>query len=113
MTTVEEFKALTQGVCTYCDRPPTQIHRGYLFNGIDRVNPDRGYSPENVVSCCKECNFIKGRQKLSIAEMRAMAQALKKHRESTKSKPVGVCSPPPEALDPHPDHLEARPKKKA
>lgn len=30
------------------------------FGGIDRLNFREGYVEDNVVSCCKECNFMKG-----------------------------------------------------
>ena len=30
------------------------------YNGLDRLNSDKGYLPENVVSCCGKCNWAKG-----------------------------------------------------
>ena len=32
---------------------------GYKYNGIDRVNNNKGYSLDNVVPCCKLCNQAK------------------------------------------------------
>jgi hypothetical protein len=32
----------------------------YTYNGIDRVDNSKGYTPENTVPCCKICNKIKG-----------------------------------------------------
>ena len=66
--------------CTYCDKDPVPWN-GYLntdgttvdsrmskeatdrswinINGIDRINNNIGYTLENSVSCCSECNFMK------------------------------------------------------
>jgi hypothetical protein len=62
----EEFFKLTSSSCHYCNKPPSQkisrIHdknKSYTFNGIDRKDPNRGYSTDNVVPCCKHCNFAK------------------------------------------------------
>ena len=30
-----------------------------LINGIDRVDPDYGYTFDNVAPCCSKCNFAK------------------------------------------------------
>lgn len=54
---------LTIGECTIIFRQPCHycgIHapNGYL-GGIDRVDNDQGYLPDNVVPCCSECNFAK------------------------------------------------------
>jgi hypothetical protein len=31
----------------------------YIYNGIDRVDNTRGYSIDNCVACCKQCNWAK------------------------------------------------------
>jgi len=31
-----------------------------IYNGIDRVDPKRGYTSDNVVPCCRHCNWVKG-----------------------------------------------------
>lgn len=48
---------LFTGQCAYCHTP---AHIGTQLNGIDRVDSTRGYTPDNVVSCCKTCNYAKG-----------------------------------------------------
>lgn len=61
----EEFKTLTSKKCTYCNSEPSQYikgHRsngGYIYNGIDRVNPSIGYVLKNCVTCCDKCNYMK------------------------------------------------------
>jgi len=65
--TKEQFKTLTSGNCHYCNEPPQMIwkEKGQLwgecvYNGVDRINSDLGYSVENCVSCCKVHNRMKG-----------------------------------------------------
>jgi hypothetical protein len=48
----EEFNELINKSCHYCGDTPKQI-------GIDRVDNTLGYTSNNVVSCCTECNFMK------------------------------------------------------
>jgi hypothetical protein len=31
----------------------------YIYNGIDRLNKNKGYIIQNCVSCCKICNRAK------------------------------------------------------
>lgn len=54
--------------CYYCgivDYNEKRVKRtryekvGYKYNGIDRVDNDKGYSRDNVVPCCKLCNQAK------------------------------------------------------
>lgn len=81
--TEPEFGKLTSQNCHYCGVAPLQKERNYLFNGIDRVDPHKGYETANCVPCCKECNWVKGRS-LDYDEMVVVAEALRKYREKTK-----------------------------
>jgi len=60
-----EVKKLTKSNCYYCGLEPKQImeskdcNGSYIYNGIDRKNPLKGYITSNVVSCCKICNWAK------------------------------------------------------
>lgn len=60
--------------CVYCSKSPeNKFHRTtwigkrrvksveptFLYSGIDRVDPSKGYIPGNVVPCCKFCNYAK------------------------------------------------------
>ena len=59
------FRELTKGKCHYCGRPPFNVirhpkHKGeYVYNGVDRVDSQKGYILDNCVSCCKQCNYAK------------------------------------------------------
>jgi hypothetical protein len=78
--TVEQFHQLTSAVCTYCKKPPSKKSRSYKYNGIDRKDNKKGYTIENCVSCCTDCNWLKG-SSLNHDEMMAVAQALSKFRQ--------------------------------
>ncbi len=69
--TEEDFSKLLKGNCNYCGcKPNSKTNPGrtvsnrdkwntYTYNGIDRVDNDKGYTVENSVTCCKTCNFMK------------------------------------------------------
>lgn len=74
--TLEEFEVITQRDCYYCGVAPIQISKSannrlvekglaskdtgnYIYNGIDRLDNKRGYTIDNIVSCCKMCNHAK------------------------------------------------------
>lgn len=50
--TMEEFMEHWQKDCYYCADSIQYI-------GLDRLDPSKGYEVDNVVSCCKKCNFAK------------------------------------------------------
>lgn len=51
--------------CHYCNKPPSRIIKNkkdlgdFQYNGIDRLDSNKGYIHENVVTCCAECNYLK------------------------------------------------------
>lgn len=63
--TKEQFRILTSQPCFYCGTEPKQgglrkdCNGLYLHNGLDRVDNKRGYTLDNVVACCKNCNIAK------------------------------------------------------
>lgn len=64
--TVEQFRALTSGLCHYCGGEPSSVFRSpkgyngaYVYNGIDRLDNCQGYTLGNCVTCCKVCNRMK------------------------------------------------------
>lgn len=65
--------------CTYCDGalPPTG-------HGLDRIDPLKGYTLDNVVPCCTACNRIKNRY-LTYEEMKAAMIAVLKVRRKNEA----------------------------
>ena len=63
--TEEQFKEITQQDCYYCGEKPNNIQKAYhnngdyTYNGIDRIDNNKGYTIDNVVSCCFTCNRAK------------------------------------------------------
>ena len=63
--TEEEFKEITQKDCHYCGAKPNNISKhhtrngNYIYNGIDRVDNNKGYTRDNVAPCCHNCNQAK------------------------------------------------------
>jgi hypothetical protein len=60
----DEWKAQVQRPCHYCgDEPPERHPRPsgdpVRAHGVDRIDSTRGYSADNVVTCCEQCNKAK------------------------------------------------------
>ena len=68
----EEFKHITSQNCFYCGESPsmnsvsdTIIDKNkkeytlYRYNGLDRIDANKGYEKNNIVPCCKWCNYAK------------------------------------------------------
>jgi len=62
----KQFRKLTKELCFYCGIEPHKIIKGqgktsgdYIYNGIDRIDNNKGYTKNNVVSCCFNCNSAK------------------------------------------------------
>lgn len=61
------FRCMVECNCYYCDRSPYSIisrtysdtNGTFTYNGLDRVDSKKGYTIDNVVTCCKECNLAK------------------------------------------------------
>lgn len=58
--------------CTYCQ---FTFHRGW-GTGLDQQVPGAGYTKDNVVPCCFECNKIKS-NKYTHAEMKRVGKVLR------------------------------------
>lgn len=80
----EEFKNLTSQNCHYCGDPPynekyeSKYEENFIYNGIDRVNPLKGYTVENCVPCCRRCNWAK--HKSSYADYMSWLDRITKRR---------------------------------
>lgn len=63
----EEFRQLTSQNCFLCGSEPAQTERShgrayngnYVYNGIDRVDNNKGYQFDNCAPCCGKCNRSK------------------------------------------------------
>jgi len=64
--TKDKFKELINLPCHYCGSSASNEYKSryssgnYKYNGIDRVDCDCGYTPNNVVPSCYVCNRLKG-----------------------------------------------------
>ncbi len=72
---LDKFINLSQSNCFYCNSAPKSVRNAYkyakrvsefaklngdfIYNGLDRVNNFLTHSENNVVPCCKICNFAK------------------------------------------------------
>lgn len=54
--TQEQFENFKKTQCYYCNKKTSTTHS----SGIDRKNNEIGYNDYNCVSCCSECNYMKG-----------------------------------------------------
>ena len=61
----EQFLSLTQQNCHYCGIGPSNIKTSksnngdFIYNGIDRIDNMQGYTLDNCVPCCDQCNRSK------------------------------------------------------
>jgi len=84
----ELFNEITKRSCYYCGKQPSQISRGayahgnYIYNGIDRLDNNKGYEIDNIVSCCKFCNRAK--DTLSTKEFIENIERIYKHCKEDK-----------------------------
>lgn len=62
---INQFYAIASQNCKWCGEPPSiktgskDWQSSVLLNGIDRADNRRGYTIENSVSCCYNCNRAK------------------------------------------------------
>lgn len=80
--TEEEFCTLMSGDCRYCGCAPFLIRTlksgsAFIYNGIDRKDSSKGYVKDNVVTCCKTCNYAK--HSLSQTEFAAWVKRTAAH----------------------------------
>ena len=82
--TRDTLASLIRMPCVYCGSPPTnrktlsRCKKVLLYNGIDRVDNQRGYEPDNVVPCCRKCNYAK--RDMAEADFLAWLDRVAAHR---------------------------------
>lgn len=68
--TLKDIEKIIEKSCFYCGSEPDNekyIHplkgetekRKIKYQGIDRVDSNVGYTPKNIIPCCKRCNLMK------------------------------------------------------
>lgn len=78
--TQDQFRHLISLDCFYCGTPPNRVKKmtgsngGYVYNGLDRIDPSKGYIEGNVVPCCSACNLAK--HKMSYVEFKEWIRKL-------------------------------------
>lgn len=61
----DELINMVRQNCFYCGEKPSICFKvasgieGFICNGIDRLDNNKGYESGNVVPCCKQCNRAK------------------------------------------------------
>ena len=73
--TLDEYKELLHQNCHYCNKellPATGVN-------LDRIDSSKGYTLDNVLPCCGDCNIIRN-TKLTVREMEVAMQAVMRLR---------------------------------
>ncbi len=84
----EDFEKMMVKNCHYCNSEPKKISQSsqsrskIKYNGIDRVDSQKGYAVENCVPCCSRCNSAKSNS--SLEEFEAWITQLIGFRKSCK-----------------------------
>ncbi len=61
---LEIFRTMTSSNCYYCGIAPYQVItngkcKPYIYNGLDRIDSSKGYTLDNIRTCCGVCNTAK------------------------------------------------------
>lgn len=73
--TLEEYSALCNLPCYYCS--DVKYNSGY---GLDRIDNNKGYTIENVIPCCGDCNVTRS-DIYTVEETKVMIEALLEYRK--------------------------------
>lgn len=76
----DTFRKLTKSNCYFCNVEPKQKNQSeravpYIYNGIDRLDNNLGYTTFNSVPCCGICN--KAKRDLSVPDFQNWILRLK------------------------------------
>lgn len=72
--TKEEFEEISNQPCIYCGKESCGTGVG-----LDRIDNEKGYLKENVVSSCADCNIVRG-ARLTYEEMKIAMKAVCEYR---------------------------------
>lgn len=99
--TFEDFYRLSQLPCYYCGAKPSNITNSakhdskkssqyakdngdFYYNGLDRIDSSRKHFLDNVVPCCKWCNYAKNNR--TMEDFKAWVKGLYDHLFIQKEK---------------------------
>lgn len=71
----EEYQPFIKNSCFYCEGPLDNYG-----SGLDRIDNNKGYTKDNVLSCCGECNRLRG-DRLTVSETLILVKKLKTLRK--------------------------------
>lgn len=57
--TINEFAYLISQPCYYCNTLNSNNWNNFKYNGLDRINNNLNHNKNNIVPCCKYCNYAK------------------------------------------------------
>lgn len=84
---INEFYSLSQIRCFYCGLEKSNKYNNYYYNGLDRINSNLLHTKNNVVPCCKHCNFAKSN--LSLEEFNNWINKVKSYQSLLLSESLG------------------------
>ena len=101
--TLNEFYTYSQMPCAYCGEVGINCINTYLsdkkasakakenayfyYNGIDRIDVNLGHTKDNIVPCCKYCNF--GKSKMSLEEFNLWIKKIKEYTKNNAQNSSG------------------------
>lgn len=92
----DTFYRMSQQVCHYCGAEPIQEYnapasdtfkegqKGFIYNGIDRMDRSAGHIYGNVVPCCYPCNLMK--MKLGYNDFIERIEKIAAYQKSKREK---------------------------
>ncbi len=94
--TIQQFIDAIRQPCRYCGRVGVgelvlKSGQSRRYNGLDRRDNRHGYTSENIVTCCKTCNSMKGQ--MTEAEFLQHIQIVMEHQLSVGTRPPEVLEP--------------------
>lgn len=101
--TREDVKKVMGQSCHYCGSPPSNVvtifsgrrmpERAVSYSGIDRIDSSKGYTADNIVPCCFDCNFAKRdrtTEQFRAWVKRAYINMFRRHTEITPGQLVDL-----------------------
>lgn len=95
---LDDFYLMSQQVCHYCGVEPyleynapasdtfKEGQKGFIYNGLDRMDRSKGHVYGNVVPCCFPCNLMK--MKLGYSAFLERVEKIAAHqRKKTQGNP--------------------------